>query len=90
MVASRPSVLLPAGVVQLSRRVDQREVAECLRCVAELAVGVAIPFFTEQSDVIAHREEFLEEFRCCWPPAGVDQCVDEPERASQEDALGAG
>jgi hypothetical protein len=47
---------MAAAGVQLQRTGDQREVAEGLRCVAQLAAADGIPFLAEQAHVVAQSQ----------------------------------
>ena len=74
-------------VVELQGTGDQGEMAECLRCVAELSPRLGIPLLTEQPDVIAQFQEPFEQRDRFLPPSGAVEGVDEPEGAGKEHAF---
>src|SRR5215831_7798981 len=73
-------------VVEVDRRVDQRQVAERLREVAELLGGWA-DLLRVQAQAIGVGEHFLEDQARFRHAAGAGQRVDVPERADGEGPL---
>ena len=75
--------------VQLQGAGDEREVAEGLRCVAELPPGFRVPFLAEQADFVTQCEQPPEQFGGLCLLAGEVQGVDETERAGEEESFAA-
>src|SRR4051812_12715947 len=75
---------------QAQGRVDQGDVAEGLREVADLALQARVPLLGEEAQVVAERQELLEELAGLVDPADHREVVRHPERAGQERALVAG
>jgi len=77
-------------LVKLDGADDQREVAECLRGVAELSASGGVPFLGEKANVITQVEQALEEGGGVGLTSGAVERVDQPEGAGEEDALASG
>src|SRR5690606_28262886 len=75
---------------QPERGVDQRDVAECLREVPDLALVHRVPFLGKQAEVVTKGEQPLEEPAGFVNPADHREVVGHPERAGKEGALVAG
>src|SRR5579864_2021167 len=71
----------------VERRVDEREVRERLREIAELTLRSRIVFLREEPDVVGEADETIEERHRLVAAAEQLEAVDEPERARKEDAL---
>ena len=65
-------------------RVDQREVRERLREIAELAAAAGIVFLGEQPDVVARRQQALEQLARLVVASLQDVVVGEPEAAGRK------
>src|SRR5690606_20017830 len=78
------------GVGQVERGGHQRHVAERLREVAHLAAGGRVPLLGEQPQVVAERQQPLEQLPGLLLPADGQQRVGHPEAAGEEGALVAG
>jgi hypothetical protein len=61
LLAFRPMLRGSVGPSQIMRGVDQRDMREGLRVVAHLLACPRIVFFGEQTDIVAEREEPLEQ-----------------------------
>src|SRR5690606_24469254 len=87
-----PATWSPLRVVlrERQRRVDQPDVAEGLREVAELLVGFGVDLFGEQAEVVPPLEESDEDRVRLVEPAEAGERLDEPERANEERAFAAG
>src|SRR5579862_1043657 len=72
------------GRHNIVRRVDERDMAEGLWKIPELAAKSGIVFFGEQADVIAQIEQTQVEFARLLMTAGHPIVVGEPERARNE------
>ncbi|CAH0291839.1 hypothetical protein SRABI26_04255 [Arthrobacter sp. Bi26] len=55
--------------------------AEGLRRVAKLTAGLDAPLLAEESDVVAQRQQALEQFPGLVAPARPDQRLHQPEGA---------
>src|SRR5690348_16416090 len=78
------------GGTELAGGVDQPDVAECLRGVPELAMGHRVVLLAEQAQIVASRQQPLEQrSRLLGAPDPV-QRVSKPERARQEGTLRSG
>jgi hypothetical protein len=58
---SLPALLRGADIVQAQGRPDEGEMRERLRKIAELPPCLRIVFFREQADIVAPREQALEQ-----------------------------
>ena len=76
--------------MQFQRAHDEGEVAEGLRRVAQLPAGLDAPLLAEEPDVVAQRQQALEQLPGLVAPASPDQGLDQPEGAGQEHPLLAG
>src|SRR6267142_1408864 len=74
----------PAGPRKIARGVDQADVREGLREVADEPSRVRIVLLGQEADVVADVEEALEERAGLGPPPLQGQIVGEPERARQK------
>src|SRR5215467_7029979 len=72
--------------IQVDRGADQRQVAEGLREVPELAAG-GVDLLREQAQVVGVGEHLLEDQPGLLQPSGPSQRVDVPERAQRERTL---
>lgn len=72
------------------RCVDQPDVAEGLREVAELLPGFRVDLFGKEAEVVPALEESGEALVRLVEPTEVGEGLDEPERADDERALAAG
>src|SRR5262249_50328939 len=54
-------LLRRANIVQAQRRSDESKMRECLREIAKLPLRLRIVFFRKQTNIVAQREETLEE-----------------------------
>src|SRR5438093_4385009 len=79
-----------AALAEDERRLDQREVRERLRKVAELAPGDGVVLLGEEADVVAQVEQTLEELAGFLVAPLERQHGGEPERTRKEDAFAAG
>ena len=66
------------------RGVDQGDMREGLRVVAHLPPRPRIVFFGEQTDIVAQREQPLEQYAGVVVPALQDVVVGEPETAGNK------
>jgi hypothetical protein len=76
-------------VVEVDRGVDQGQVTERLREVAELLAGAA-DFLGVQPKMVRVGMHFLERYAGVLEPSRAGQGVDVPERAQRERAFVAG
>src|SRR5438093_13644001 len=81
---------MQAAFAEDERRLDQREVRERLRKVAELAPGDGVVLLGEEADVVAQVEQTLEELARFLVAPLERQHGGEPERTRKEDAFAAG
>ena len=75
------------GAGEKARGIDQPDVAECLRRVADLAVLDGVVLLAEQTQVVAQIEQPLEQFGGLLGAADAGERVGEPEAACQEDTF---
>src|SRR3954452_24100792 len=75
------------GRQDVDRRVDEGEVRERLREVAEEALRLRVVLLGEEAQVVPECDETVEELVRLVVAAEQLVAVDEPERARQEDAL---
>src|SRR5215510_9249468 len=61
---SLPALLRGTGIVQAQGRSDECKMGECLREVAELPPRPRIVFLCQQTDIVAQREQALEQGTC--------------------------
>src|SRR4051812_29579763 len=81
------TLLLRARTFHRAHRGDQREVREALREVADLAVIARVPLFGEQPEVIAQREQPIEQLLRVFGATGERVVVGQPEAAREERTL---
>jgi hypothetical protein len=74
-------------VVEVEGAVDEGDVRERLREVAELPTRPRVPLLGEQPEFVASREHALEQLFGLVEPALERESVREPERARQKRAL---
>jgi len=67
--------------------VDDGNVRQRLRKIADKMSSTAIVFFRQQSDVVAQREQSLEQRDGVRPSAGKRKRIGEPKRAGQKGTL---
>ncbi len=82
--AGRRQRIVPA---ETEGRVDQGHVREGLREVADHPSGERVVFLREQTELVAQREQALEQFDRVLLAADHVEAVDEPERTGQERPL---
>lgn len=75
------------GARQIEGRVDQRDVGEGLREVADLPAISRIVFLREQPEIVAQRQQAVEQTLGLLAASDGDVGVREPEAAGQEDAF---
>jgi hypothetical protein len=90
MVPAYPAAVRTRVQVEVERGLDERHMAERLRRVADLTRIPGVVFLAEQPDVVAQREQPVEELMCLFVAADHVQGVGQPEAACQERALAAG
>src|SRR5262249_38062964 len=80
---SRPRTMLrrSAALGQVARRVDQRDVREGLREIAQQPPGRRVVLLRQQAHVVAQAKETLEDLPCLRGPPLQREVVGEPERA---------
>src|SRR5215212_3179330 len=69
------------------RGLDERQVRERLRKVAELHLGPRILFFAQKAEIVTQSEQAIEQRLRFVQPALHGEDFDQPERASQEDTF---
>src|ERR1700684_3529722 len=69
------------------RRIDERQMRECLGEVAKLTTAVRIVFLRQQPNVVAQRQQALEQSPRLLVPPEQHVIVDQPEAAGEESAL---
>ena len=79
--------VLMFGVAEVERGAEQRDVRERLRKVAHLPLETRVVFLGEQAEVIAQREEPLEEAQRIIATAEQYVVVGEPEAAGEKRAF---
>ena len=80
--------VLPARRVrEVHRGVDERDMRERLRKVADLALGDVVVLFGEEADVVSKRQQLLEELHGFVMPADHLEVVDHPERTGEKGTL---
>jgi hypothetical protein len=79
-----------ASFVQRDRAHDEREVAEGLWSIAQLAAVHGIPFVAEQSDVVSEGEQTLEQRDRSVSAPGAVAGIDEPEEQARKTPSPAG
>src|SRR5690242_4487766 len=72
---------------EVESAVDEAQVGESLRKVAEQTVSFRVVLLGDQTDVVREPEQTFEQRVRLVVPAEELETVDEPERARQEDAL---
>ena len=72
---------------QVECAVDQRHMRECLRKIAEQLARGGIVFLAQQADIVAERDQPLEQGVCVVEPAEHHIGIDQPEAARQERAF---
>src|SRR5206468_10016149 len=70
-----------------SRGIDQREVAQPLREVAEEVVRAWVDLLGEESDVVREADDLVHRLAALGEPAGARERLDQPERARDERTL---
>src|SRR5687768_2184315 len=76
-----------AAPMEVSRCVDQSDVREGLRKVSQLAPCGRVVLFRQQPDIIAERQQPLEDFFCLFVLSLKGENVGQPEGAKQKDSL---
>src|SRR5438309_6710105 len=71
-------------LAEVHRGVDERDVREGLREVAEVAARARVVLFREQPDVVGEAAQALEKFARLVAAPEHHQAVGEPEAASEE------
>jgi hypothetical protein len=79
-----------SGSPPVGSSVDQRHVAERLWKVSDQPAGCGVVLLRQQSDVVAQREQPLEDLPGLVVPTHQGVVVGEPERAGEERALAGG
>jgi hypothetical protein len=74
----------PVCTRQVMRRIDQRDMREGLREIADLPAGSRVVFLRQQSKIVAQIEKPLEHPPRVGIPPLQDIIVGEPEAASKE------
>src|SRR4051794_13483134 len=72
---------------EIARRIDEREMREGLREIADEASRRRLVFLAHQADVVAQRYELFEQAHRLLAPAAHQISVGEPEAAGKKDAL---
>src|ERR1700722_13956354 len=72
---------------KIMRAVDEADMREGLRKIAELALAARVVLLGEQSDIVAQGEQPLEHRRPLVVLAEQGQIVDEPEAAGEKRPL---
>lgn len=72
---------------QRERGIDQPDMAEPLREVAQRRAVARVDLFGEQADVVRAGEQLLEALRCPGEVAGLRLTFDRPEGADGERSL---
>jgi hypothetical protein len=80
---SRPTL----DTCKVDRRVDQTDMAERRRKIAEHAAGARVVFLGEQTEIILQREQALEKHVRIIETLLQDVIVRQPETAGEESAL---
>ena len=78
------------GLQQVMGGVDQADVGEGLGEIAQLAAGARVVLLGQQAEVVAHRQEALEQRRRVVGPVELDVGIGQPEATGQESGLRAG
>ena len=73
--------------VEVEGRVDERDVRESLREVADQAFAIDVVFLGEQAEVVAQGEQALEEALRIFGAADGFEAADHPEAAGQKYAF---
>jgi hypothetical protein len=84
---SLASLLRGADIMQAQRRSDDRKMRECLREIAKLPLRLRIVFFCQQANIVAQREQTLEERNCFGIPMLQPVIVGKPETAREKHAF---
>src|SRR5437762_14361751 len=74
----------PVRTRQVMGRIDQRDMREGLREIADLPAGSGVVFLRQQSEIVAQIEKPFEHHPRVGIPALQDIIVGEPEAASKE------
>src|SRR5215471_15979646 len=77
-------LLRRANIVQAQRRSDESKMRECLREIAKLPLRLRIVFFRKQTNVVAQREQTLEQSACFGVPMLQPIIVGKPETAREK------
>ena len=85
-----PQLQLLLGPDDVQDCIDQRQVGECLREVAQVAAGERIDLLGEQRQRTGQREKLLAQTAGAGQLADFNQRGHQPERADREGALLAG
>src|SRR5215470_4230289 len=84
---SVPALLRGAGIEQAQGRSDERKMRECLREIAKLPLRLRIVFLGEQADIVAQREQTLEQGRCFGVAMLQLVIVGQPKTAGQKNTF---
>ena len=84
---SLASLLRRADIVQAQRRSDESKMRECLREIAKLPLRLRIIFFRQQTNIVAQREQALEQGACFGIPMLQLVVGSKPEAAREKHAL---
>src|SRR5215831_14105207 len=68
----------------------QRDVRECLRKISQLTLCARIVLFGQQSKIVTHIEQPLEQFTCFFLSAEQMPAISQPKRARKKYPLIAG
>src|SRR6266851_1540548 len=90
MIPACPAAVRTRVPVEVERGLDERHMAERLRRVADLTRIPGVVFLAEQADVVAQREQPVEELMCLFVADDHEKGVGQPETAREESALAAG
>src|SRR5262249_61404212 len=90
MCASILSRQEPVFIAQNSSATYQGDVRESLRKISELTLYAGIVLFREQSKIVAHIEQPLEQFACFFFSAQQMPAIRQPKRARKKYSFGAG
>src|SRR5215469_14685012 len=77
-------LLRRANIVQAQRRTDECKMRECLREIAKLPLRLRVVFFGQQANIVAQREQTLEQGACFGIPMLQLVIIGEPEAAREK------
>src|SRR5215469_7504356 len=81
------SAAAQARIVQAQRRTDECKMRECLREIAKLPLRLRVVFFCQQANIVAQREQTLEQGACFGIPMLQPIIVGKPEAAREKHAF---